>query len=348
MGKEHLGIAAACASSCLGGASVVATRAVIPLLDPATLAAFRYGIGAVCLVVLVRAMGRPWPRRTDLLPVVVLGVLFFAGFPYLFNLSLSYTTAARGSLALATLPFLTLVVAASLRSEGASPRKVAGVSLAMPGVGVALGDRLIGDATLRTEDLLMVATALCGAFYNVLSRPYLRRIPALAYTTTGMIAGAAVSLLWASALGAPERLAALPAWAWITVAFLGVGGAALTFFLWSYGLEHTTPTRVATTVTLNPVVSMLLGSALLGEPVPARLAVGLAAIAGGIVLVSRDGNAGLGAAVEAFTAWRVRRRDLRILRGLDERTLRDTGLLKCAPTAGRWTGKPFWWLHVED
>ncbi len=293
-------------------------------------------------------MGRAWPRRTDLLPVVLLGVLFFTAFPYLFNLSLSYTTAARGSLALATLPFLTLIVAAILRSEAATPVKIAGVGLAMLGVGVALGDRLIGDATLRTGDLLMVATALCGAFYNVLSRPFLGRIPALAYTTTGMIAGATASLLWAVALGAPARVAALPAWASMVVVFLGVGGAALTFFLWSYGLEHTTPTRVATTVTLNPVVSMLLGSVLLGEPVPTRLAVGLAAIAGGIVLVSQDANVSLEMARRAFTDWRVRRRDRQILCQLDERTLLDTGLLKNAPTAGRRTGRPFWWLHSGD
>ena len=66
MRKDYLGIAAACASSCIGGASVVATRAVVPLLDPATLAALRFGIGAVCLAVLVQMLRRGWPRRADL------------------------------------------------------------------------------------------------------------------------------------------------------------------------------------------------------------------------------------------------------------------------------------------
>jgi drug/metabolite transporter (DMT)-like permease len=320
--KDYLGIAAACASSCIGGASVVATRAVVPLLDPATLAALRFGIGAVCLAVLVQMLRRGWPRRADLAPVLALGVLFFAGFPYLFNLSLSYTTAARGSLALATLPFLTLLVAAVLRGEHITPAKIAGVALAMLGVGIALGDRLLGDATLRTGDLLMVATALGGAFYNVLSRPYLSRTPALAYTTTGMIAGAAASAIWAFALGAPERAATLPAWAWAAVAFLGLGGAALTFFLWGYGLEHTTPTRVATTVTLNPVVAMVLGSLVLGETVPGRLALGVVAIAAGIALVGRDPGAGV-----AWIRSRLRRwHDRQVLTGLDERTALDTGL----------------------
>ena len=347
MRKEHLGIAAACASSCLGGASVVATRAVVPLLDPATLAALRYGLGALCLALVVRMMNRAWPRRADLLPVLLLGLLFFTVFPYLFNLSLSYTTAARGSLALATLPFMTLLVAAVLRSERPTASKVAGVGLAMLGVGVALGDRLIGDATLRTGDLLMVATALCGAFYNVLSRPYLARVSALAFTTAGMIAGAAASLLWALSLGVPARVLVLPTGMWIVVIFLGIGGAALTFFLWTYGLEHTTPTRVATTVTLNPVVSMALGSALLGEPVPARLALGLAAIAVGIVLVSRNSNGGLERARTAFLNWQTRRRDRLILSRLDERTLLDAGLLK-GPLLYKARGRPFWWLHARD
>jgi drug/metabolite transporter (DMT)-like permease len=342
MRKDHLGAAAACLSSCLGGASVVATRAVVGLLDPATLAALRFGIGALCLVALVTMLGRPWPARRDLLPILVLGLLFFTGFPYLFNLSLSYTTAARGSLALSTLPFLTLLVAAALRGERITAGKLAGVAAAICGVVIALGGRIDDDASLRIGDLLMVATALCGAFYNVLSRPYLSRTPALSYTTLGMIAGALASTVWAFAAGAPARAVVLPAWAWSTVVFLGIGGAALTFFLWSYGLEHSTPTVVATTVTLNPVVSILLGNALLGEPMPGRLAVGLVAIVAGIALVSGTGAPWL----DRLAHLQRRRADARLLGQLDTGTLRDVGLLGRVPRDR--LARPFWWLSWDE
>lgn len=76
--------------------------------------------------------------------------------------------------------------------------------------------------------------------------------------------------------------------AWAAVGYLGVVGAALTFWLWSKGLERTTPTRVAVTVTVNPISSMTLGAALLGEPVTLRLLTGLGAVLAGIWLATRE------------------------------------------------------------
>lgn len=354
--REILGIAAAGASSCLGGVSVVATRAVVGLLDPATLAALRYGIGAICLAAVLRLLRRPAPARSDLPAVILLGVLFFTAFPVLFNVSLSYTTAARGSLALSTLPFLTLLVAAALRAEKLAWRKVAGVALAIAGVATALGDRLAVGGTIAKGDLFMIATAGCGALYNVLSRPYLARIPALSYTTVGMTAGALAGIVWAGTAGDPARVVALPAWGWGVVVFLGVGGAALTFFLWSYGLEHTTPTRVATTVALNPVVSLVLGALVLDEPAPPRLALGIVAILAGIILV----GSAPGTIRACANALRRRlhkrhrtRRDLRILARLDRATLEDNRATLEHAGFGRLFGdrkcaRPYWWLARDD
>ena len=67
----------------------------------------------------------------------------------------------------------------------------------------------------------------------------------------------------------------------ITLALMTIGGA-VTFFLWIWALEHTTPSRVAITVTMNPVAAVILGSLVLSEPVTWRLLVGLAAIIAGI------------------------------------------------------------------
>jgi drug/metabolite transporter (DMT)-like permease len=59
-------------------------------------------------------------------------------------------------------------------------------------------------------------------------------------------------------------------------------GGAVTFFLWIWALEHTTPSRVAITVTMNPVAAVILGALVLAEPVTWRLLLGLAAIIAGI------------------------------------------------------------------
>jgi drug/metabolite transporter (DMT)-like permease len=68
----------------------------------------------------------------------MLGVIYFAMFFFLYNLSLSFTTAARGSLALATLPLTTMLVAAALGKESLTVRKTIGVLTAVVGVALAL------------------------------------------------------------------------------------------------------------------------------------------------------------------------------------------------------------------
>jgi drug/metabolite transporter (DMT)-like permease len=118
--EERWGVLVAAASSLLGGSSVAVTRAVIGEMSPASLGLFRFGIGALCLLPLFLAARQRGPGRRDLVAIVLLGLLFFAVFPWLFNASLSRTTAARGALALSTLPLFTLLLGALFR-HGASP-----------------------------------------------------------------------------------------------------------------------------------------------------------------------------------------------------------------------------------
>lgn len=289
MTREHRGIAAALLSSCLGGTAVVATRHLVAHLDLLTLALMRYGIGVLCLGGLLALRRYERPRGRDLVTILLLGGLFFAVFPLLFNLGLSWTTAARGALALSTLPLLTLALAALLAAETLTRRKAAGVILALVGVGVALsGDLGAAPADAWRGDLVMVAAAAGGAFYNVLSRPVLQRHPPLAFLSQAMLAGILILSVATAVVGEPAGLLELTPVGWLSLIYLGVAGGAAAFFLWTYALEHTTPTRVAVTVTLNPVIAMVLGSLLLDEPATPFLLLGLAAVALGIVLTTRE------------------------------------------------------------
>lgn len=290
MAREGLGVAAALASSTLGGTSVVATRYLMDALDPATLGVFRFGIGCALLLPVVPALRAPWPPRRDWPAVALLGLLFFTAFPFLFNTALAHTTAAHGAVALSTQPLLTLAVGAALGVERLTRRKAAGVLLAMAGVALALGTGL-ADAPPRAwiGDLLMVGAAGCAALYSVWSRPFVRRSSPLSFSAIGMAAG--VCGLAALALSAgPAALPALDPAGWAAVLYLGLIGGALTFFLWVFALGRTSPTRVAISVTVNPVAAALFGTLALGEPLGWPLLAGLAAVAAGIGVAATDGR----------------------------------------------------------
>ena len=280
---EIWGVLAAVFSSALGGTSIGATRFVRNAIDPLAIGAFRFGLGFIFLLPIAVMQGGKWPARSDWLGVAGLGLLFFALFPILFNASLIFTTAARGALALATLPLLTMVVAAALGVEPLTMRKTAGVLIATTGVAIALLFSLVSAPTGAWRgDILMVCAAFCMALYSVWSKPFIRRSGPIPFTTMAMSVGALVLVTLSLIRGSFEPVAAFGTPQWLAVIYLGLFGSALTFYLWAFALSRTTPTRVAISVTVNPIAAALVGATLLDEPITWNLVAGLLAVALGI------------------------------------------------------------------
>ena len=287
--SEGIGILMAMLSSAIGGTVTALIRFLIGSTDPMTLAALRFGSGSLILLAVALWLRSPWPRGRDWLGVVALGILFFGLCQTLFNAALSFTTAARGALAMATLPLLTMLAGAVLRVERLTLRKSLGVSIAIGGTSLALVSGLAAAPTGAWRgDLIMVAAASCMALYNVWSRPFIKRSGALAYVTATMGAGGLCVGTVAGINGGFAVLADYGTPQWITIVYLGAIGSALSFFLWVSALERTTPTRVASTLTLNPVTASALAAVLLGEPIGLSLVVGIAAVLAGIWIASTE------------------------------------------------------------
>ena len=280
---EGFGVLAAVLSSALGGTSIGATRYLVNAIDSFAIGSFRFGIGLVLLLPVALLQGGRWPARRDWPAVAGLGVLFFAPFPLLFNASLIFTTAARGALALSTLPLLTMVVGAALGSEALTARKSLGVVIAMLGVAIALLSGLTSaPAGAWRGDLLMVGAALCMAVYSIWSKPFIARSGPIPFTTMAMGVGAACLIVMSCWRGSFAPVADFGIPQWLAVTYLGAFGSALTFYLWAFALARTTPTRVAISVTVNPVAASLVGAVLLHEPLSWNLVGGIVTVFIGI------------------------------------------------------------------
>jgi drug/metabolite transporter (DMT)-like permease len=287
--SERTGVAIAIVSSSLGGTAAAVTRYLVGDADPITLAVLRWGIGFLCVFPAALFLRVRWPQRSDWPSVAVLGLCFFGLFFVLYNIAVSYTTAARASLALSTLPLQTMVVGALLGIEPLTARKSAGVCIAVLGVFAALASGLSAAPPGAWKgELIMTAAVLCMAFYNVWSRPFIQRSSALGFLTVGMGAGAAALVLVAVSTGRIAVLSSFGAPQWIAGIYLGVGGGALAFILWVLALQRASPTRVANTMTVNPVAAGLLATQLVGEPITFNLIFGLIAVFAGILIATTE------------------------------------------------------------
>jgi len=289
--RNFVGNSTAFIAAVLFGASVVATRVAVGSIPPLSLALLRFGQGGLILLLFLLIL-RPSLLRvklTDLPYLALLGAILFAIFPVTFNVGLKFTEASRGALMLATLPFWSAWLARIAKSERLVLRQVGGIILTLSGVAVVLAERGLtwqGGSWALLGDLLMLLTAICGAFYGVLAQKMLKKYNPITVTTYAMVTGTCLLIPAAFVEGLSQALTKIDLQAASLILFLGIGGGALGYFLWTFALARLTPTQVAVYINLNPMVAAILGAALLAEKLTLVFIAGFVAVLIGVLLVN--------------------------------------------------------------
>ena len=269
----------------------VAAKAAMPEVPPLWQAALRSVFGALLVAAWARARGIALFGRDGTLGGGLLaGVLFGAEFACVF-VGLQFTAASRMVVFIYLAPF---VVALGMpfisRTEVLSRTQVAGLLLAFAGVAWAFAEgftqpaagprQLLGDALGIAAAVLWGATTLAvrASRLNTAS-PEKTLLYQLAVSGVLLSAAAAV---WSAPM--PATLSAL---AWGSMLYQIVVVTGFSFLMWFWLVRHYPATRLASFSMLTPVLGLLFGALLLNEAITSRLAVALAAVAAGIVLVNR-------------------------------------------------------------
>jgi drug/metabolite transporter (DMT)-like permease len=272
------------------GLQQVLIKATLPYIPPILQASLRFGGGAVLLWLWCRARRVPlFNADGTLWPGLLVGVLFTIEFVALY-LGLLRTAAGRITVFFYTAPFwVALLLPLWVRAERLRGGQWAGLACAFAAVAFALREGFThGGAGLTWRgDLLGLAGGMLWGLTTVVLRAtrvkYATPEKALFY----QVAMAALLLpLLSLTLG--------ESWTWhwgafatVSVALQAVIGAFASYLAWQWLLMHYPATRLSSFTFLAPLFSLVTGALWLREPLSGSLALAMALVAVGIVLVNR-------------------------------------------------------------
>jgi drug/metabolite transporter (DMT)-like permease len=267
---------------------MVATRFVVDQTGPASLALLRYAIGVLVLLPAVLVAARPRFAARDLAPIAALGIVQFGVLIALLNYGLRSVPSARAALIFATLPLLTMLLAAALGHERLSLAKTTAVLLTLAGVAMALGEKALwrSDSSGWLGEAAVFGATLSGAACSVLYRPYVRRYPTIPVSALAMLASVGFLAVLAAGEGFFAGWPHFTAGGWAAIFFIGVG-SGVGYFLWLWALRNAPATHVTVFLALSPFTAAVLGALLLAEAVTLPAALGLICVALGLWLAHR-------------------------------------------------------------
>lgn len=271
------GIIFASLSAMLGGGGLVFTRLALPQTDAFTLSFLRWFILAVILFLIYwRQLNFSKMGKLDRFQISLLGLIYFAGFPILLTLGLTFTTAGRAGIIFATMPIWTLVISSIFQIEAITKIKLFAIFVAILGVFIALGDNFNEtNILLFTGDAIVMLGVICSSIFAALSSNYIEKYGNINVLLFALISGVSAVFIFALMLGTPFNgsLDFNPL-GWFYVSVLGIPCGAVMIFCWGKALQHASPTQATLCMGFHPLTAMLFGSLMLEEQTTLNLFIG--------------------------------------------------------------------------
>jgi drug/metabolite transporter (DMT)-like permease len=294
------------------GSTFLAIRVGVREVPPLLLAGMRFFAAGAVLYAWMRTRGTASPSRREWASVTLLAVLIF-----LVDYGLVFWAEQRvpsgiTAVMLATIPvFTALAEILILRTQRLTFRLGCALAVGLAGVAVLVSRAAgFGDAPIeRPGAIALVVGAISWSLASVLARKL--RLPESKVMSSGaqMLVGGSLLLLAAAAFGEFNgfRWRAVSSGAWFALAYLTVAGSIIAFTAYVWLIHHESPTKVGTYAYVNPVVAVLLGYFLAGEPLGPRTIAGTLLILISVVVITTTPKKGTKPGAPSLTSRSLRR-----------------------------------------
>ena len=273
------------------GMTYLAMRVAVVDIPPHLMAGTRFLLAGLLLYGWARRRGEGPPTREHWRAATIVGAFLLVGGNATVAWAEERVPSGLAAVLIAVAPIWMVGIEWARGGERPGLRVTAGLLLGLAGVAllVSPGNDAAGRVDLIGAAMLILASA-SWAWGSVISKSApLPKSPFLA-TSMEMITGGILLLVVAAvarqlqgfSLAAVSWQAAL---AWV---YLVIFGSLVGFTAYIWLLGHTSIARAGTYAYVNPVVAVLLGWAILHEPISLRTTIATAVILLGVALVNLD------------------------------------------------------------
>lgn len=270
------------------GSTYLAMKIAVVTVPPFFAASMRFALSGALLFAVGRLTSRVALTRAHVVTGMAQGFLLLVVGNASVMWAMKTVPSGVGALIIAVTPVFMALLSGDRRRG-----TWLGIAAGMVGIGILVDP--ISAATTRAIPLvgavILVVAAFSWAAGSLL--PRVRPIHPDNATSTGiqMLTGASVQLAISLAIDeAPSWAATSSSSAW-AVLYLSICGSLVGFTCYGWLLKIEPPSRVSTYAYVNPVVAVLLGAGIGGEPLTPRVAVATAVIVGAVVLILRQQRA---------------------------------------------------------
>lgn len=273
------------------GSTYLGIRIAIETLPPFTMAAVRFLIAGALLFGWCVLRGLPRPRIVHWRSAAIIGCLLLVLGNGLLTWAEQYVASGVAALIVATIP-LWMILLDSLR-ERAVPgvAVILGLALGMAGLVVLIGPGELGGEPIHAVGGLVICfAAFAWAVGSIYSRSAAQSPSTLQNVGMQMLIGGGVLLIVGWGLGERIEVQAVSTRSWAALAYLAIIGGVVSYSAYVWLLKVSTPAKVSTYAYVNPVVAVLLGWAVVDEPLSPRVLVAAAMVVSSVVLLSTAGG----------------------------------------------------------
>lgn len=277
------------------GAAFGAGKHVVTEIPPLTAAAFRFGFAGILLAVWV-TITKEWNLtaiRSRWMGLLIMSLTGIFTYNMLFFVAIQYTSAANGSLIMATSPVFITLGAILFLKEAGSKRLMMGILLSLLGV-IAVITKGSPDVLLSLSfekgDVMFIAAMFTWVTNGVLGKVVMKEVSPLLTTTVTTLFGSALLVLFSFTEEGWGKIPEMSGQAWMEMLFLILFATVIAFFLWNKGIQRIGASKTGAYMNLVPVNAAWISAIFYGAQITWLQIIGMLMVITGVSIAMSRKN----------------------------------------------------------